>query len=75
MPLTVDTEGLAYLLGMSPSWIEKRAAARDWVTGKIPVPLDIAANRRLWLHSAVVRWLEDKQAAAERRVHPMKEVR
>lgn len=67
-PLTVGIHGLALLLGMSTSWIEKRVAARDWVTGKILVPIDIAANRRLWLHSTVVRALDDKQAPAERGV-------
>jgi hypothetical protein len=36
-PLTVDTEGLAAMLGLSKSWIEKRIAARDWLTGRIRV--------------------------------------
>lgn len=70
-PLTVDTQGLALLLGLSPSWIEKRVAARDWTTGKIPVPLDISSRRRLWLRSGVADWLHERQAAAERRVKPM----
>jgi predicted DNA-binding transcriptional regulator AlpA len=67
-PLTVDTEGLAAMLGLSKSWIEKRVTARDWLTGRIPVPLEITPNRRLWLRSAVIRWAEDTQARAEARV-------
>jgi predicted DNA-binding transcriptional regulator AlpA len=67
-PLTVDTEGLAAMLGLSKSWIDKRVGDRDWLTGRIPVPLEITPNRRLWLRSAVIRWAEDTQARAEARV-------
>jgi predicted DNA-binding transcriptional regulator AlpA len=66
-PLTVDTEGLAQLLGMSKSWVEKRVQDRDWTTGRIPVPFEISPTRRLWLHSGVVRWAEAVQARAEAR--------
>lgn len=70
-PRTVDTEGLAAMLGLGKSWIEKRVAARDWLTGRIPVPLEVTPNRRLWLRSAVIRWAEDTRARAEARVSQM----
>lgn len=70
-PLTVDTEGLAVMLGVSKSFIEKRVGNRDWLVGRIPVPLEITPNRRLWLRSAVIRWAEDTQARAEARVAQM----
>lgn len=65
--LTVDTEGLAFLIGLGKSWTEKQVAERAWSTGKIPVPFEIAPSRRLWLRTAVVRWAEDTQARSEAR--------
>ena len=73
-PLTVDTKGLATLIGFSPSWIEKRVEERAWIDGRLPVPLEIGSRRRLWLYTAVVRWAEDIQSRAEARVRPAQEV-
>lgn len=69
-PLTVDTEGLARLLGIRKSMIEHQIGERAWLTGELPVPFELGHRRRLWLCSAVVRRAEDRQARAESRLAP-----
>ena len=63
--LTVDTTGLARLLWVSGSNVEKRAAKRAWLSDELPVPIEVAGCRR-WYVPAVEAWLDRKVEKAEK---------
>lgn len=67
-PLTVDTRGLAALLGMSESTMAKLCAAKAWQYDELPAPVFIGRGStrghgsgvRRWVIAHVEQWLDER---------------
>lgn len=71
-PLTVDTAGLARLLGMPYSTVTKLTRVKAWQRDELPAPIYVGhgsgrgdgSGKRLWVIAHVRRWLDERQVAA-----------
>lgn len=70
-PLTVDTRGLAQLLGIPYSTVSKLCAAKAWQYDELPPPVYLGrgsargdgSGTRRWVIAHVQRWLDERARA------------